>query len=226
MFKDRLSVKDLAQKLEIYLINGSAHIVKDMNKYHIILPRKCYDIDKDNIFKDINNELILGNTFMSKYSVIQQRLKFINELLEGELAKLNNQPNNLLKYKNDISAVQDNLRNYNQAFLAHNEKVYDDLKVFQRNIDHLFKMSDVNRAMEQNDKTKENIKEKLLSLKNSEIIDKHDDVIRCAILLPDNYIASASDDKTIKIWDVNNKHVYKVPKVTRSCQFSCFTIRR
>jgi hypothetical protein len=38
MFKDCLSVKDLAQKLEIYLINGSAHIVEDMNKYHIILP--------------------------------------------------------------------------------------------------------------------------------------------------------------------------------------------
>jgi WD40 repeat protein len=142
---------------------------------------------------------------MSKYSVIQQRLKYINELLEGELANLNNQPNNLLKYNNDISAVQDNLRNYNEAFLAHNEKVYDDLKVFQRNIDHLFKMSDVNRAMEQDDKTKENIKEKLLSLKNSEIIGKHDDVIRCAILLPDNYIATASDDKTIKIWGLNNK---------------------
>jgi WD40 repeat protein len=47
-------------------------------------------------------------------------------------------------------------------------------------------------------------RENLKSLKESKIVGKHEGAINFIISLPNNFIASSSNDKTIKIWDINN----------------------
>jgi WD40 repeat protein len=208
IFKDCTTVEDLAQTFEAFLLNGLAKIVEDKNKFHIILSDEHTTPNK--VFTRVNNELIIINHLMGKYFGINDKLLNLNRLLEGEFKKFNNQFVDLNKLKDSILVIKDNLSiNYNEEFTSYNKKLTEELSRFKSNMSQFLDMVDINNINEQYDSkiiidTEVYSKGSLKSLKGSKIIGKHKDAINSMILLPNGMIASASNDKTIKIWDINN----------------------
>jgi WD40 repeat protein len=218
------TIVDLREAFERYLLQGNIQIVDDIGRYHLVIMNNANVIEEDNIFTCLNDDLISINNVLKNSLNLEVTFKRIAYLFDLALKKttsdnsyyLYNHIDEIKHLRNDsLSKVIEN-HNYINNY---SESLSEQLNLFKMKIDNLINTVDINCPNYVNKHSNTTIivykkdimtpEEKLISNKNSKLIGTHNGRVNCLTLLPNDLIASASSDKAIKIWNIQNSTCVK-----------------
>jgi WD40 repeat protein len=178
---------------------------------------------KDHIFKQNYKEEDLTHTIkelkdeITKQNAKEEYLSKTLKELKEEILRQNANAELNKNYNDNYKTLNQSINNLNEEintiklFLESKQHNNSKLAIEARNFTFSNKMLvNSQNTIKDNllNKIKENIlfsEEKLKTLKSSDIIGEHADRITSMISLPNDYIATASYDKSIEIWDLNKK---------------------
>jgi WD40 repeat protein len=210
LFKACNTNEEINDKLAKCLIEGKAQLVEDSNQYHLVLFDEQCEVEGDKCrLQTSDKELLDIENITASYYNIQQQCYSLSKVLERERAKSHSINNNLfIKYKDGITNLQSLSMNLDNKISEYNNKLLNQRSILNSDINCF--IDTINANNKDNIQGVENTKlygakeerEKLKSIKTSTIIGTHQGKVNGIILLPNGHIASASDDKTIKIWDI------------------------
>jgi WD40 repeat protein len=193
----------------LFNVMGNEFRIHYKNMKETIKEHKSKEFNLSQTIQDLKGEIL------TKESNLNQAIKELKE----EKSKLNT------KVNNNVLSIDELNKNYNDNY----KTLYKTINNLNENIKAIMlcleeskqqntfsnkKLVDNQNSIEEklSNKIEENIlfsEEKLKTKMTSVIIGEHKDSINSMIALPNGYIATASQDKTVKIWDLNKNILIK-----------------
>jgi WD40 repeat protein len=202
LFTNCPSLEKIEQTVKNCLQQGKAKIIENQNKLHFILfdeiPIIKTELEKTyNVIALMMNDILLMNF---EFSDKQNRLM---GLLNNEIQKINE----LGKSRNDIIELQTNLESFlneNRLFNEQNERNFEKLQEAVNCLTSHLGDKHHNTDMSIIDNNINNLEWRLKAINGNKLVGKHNNYVYYMIALPNGYIASASKDRSVGIWDINN----------------------